>query len=407
MEDKKLEKSIQRFTAWLDSYGEYSYDVKDFFSTWLGINGKKLFYKNRLAGLPFAALAIFIENFFPSAVHPFVKKRRESIADAHYAMAYMNLYEVFCQKSDLRKAEHYLDELYKSSLKVNYSGHCWGYTFGWQNSGGFCGPGTPFITVTPYPFQAFLQHYRLTNDETSKATALSVMQFALNDLNKVQLPNGTRCYSYSPVDRRAVVNANAYLLGVLASAYELRPDDLVKKEAMEVFNFIASYQNEDGSWFYDAVHPGDRFIDNFHTCFTIKGLIAFNRVFQHPEAPNVIRKGLTYYQNRLLRSDYTPVPYASGKKQKMSKYEAYDFAEAISLFIMAEPFLKEGVAIAGKIAEFLIDNMQLSDGHFVTRISQLGSRNTIPYHRWPQAQLFYALTNLTKTNKLCVALQES
>ncbi len=50
--------------------------------------------------------------------------------------------------------------------------------------------------------------------------------------------------------------------------------------------------------------------------------------------------------------------------------------------------------LACRLAERLVAQWQLADGHFLTRVYRGGLRHTFPYLRWPQAQLFYALTNL-------------
>ena len=46
-----------------------------------------------------------------------------------------------------------------------------------------------------------------------------------------------------------------------------------------------------------------------------------------------------------------------------------------------------------RLVEDLSDRWLLKDGHFVTRELAFG-RNTVPYHRWAQSQIFHALANL-------------
>jgi hypothetical protein len=57
-------------------------------------------------------------------------------------------------------------------------------------------------------------------------------------------------------------------------------------------------------------------------------------------------------------------------------------------------FIPGARTVAEKLATVLCEKYQLSDGHFVTRVYRGGFKHTFPFLRWPQAQLFYSLTNL-------------
>ncbi|NJM16355.1 MAG: hypothetical protein HC896_14140 [Bacteroidales bacterium] len=270
MESKNLtyqdiEKSLEKFLGWLKAFGELSYDRMDFFSSKPGVFTKRLFYKNKYLGAPFATFALIQETFFPSLLKLYAKPRREAIGDAHYASGLFNMYEITNDKKYLEWGEHYLDELLKSSCK-GYSGHCWGYTFGWQNADIYWPPGIPLMTITPYGFWAFLKHYELTQSQNSLKILKSIAEFGVNDVKKHKMPNGTVCSSYSPNDDRYIVNANTYRGAMLLDAYKLFGEERFKTEAYESIDFVLSYQEPDGKWYYEAIGDRDRFIDNFHTC---------------------------------------------------------------------------------------------------------------------------------------------
>lgn len=72
----------------------------------------------------------------------------------------------------------------------------------------------------------------------------------------------------------------------------------------------------------------------------------------------------------------------------------YDYAEGISLGVLLKNEIPDAFEFSLKLAQQLIQRFQLNDGHFVTRVSTLDTKNTIPYLRWPQAQLFHALTSI-------------
>lgn len=387
----KVEYTIHKFLLWLDRFGEYSFDRMDFNTSKLGIYTKRLLYKNRLLGLPFAAFALIQETFFPFMLKLYAKPRREAIGDAQYALGLFNMYSLTNNKEYLSWGEHYLAELKKSAIK-GYSGMCWGYTFGWETSDGFWPAGIPLITVTPYCFWAFKKHYELTNNVDSLDICRSISQFVLKDFKKHKMPNGTVCSSYSPIDTRYVINANAYRANVLLDAYKLFGGEEYRFEAEMNISFVLSYQEPDGKWYYEAFGKRDRFVDNFHTCFVMRALYHCYEILDNEDIINAVKRGYKYYRKHLIRADHTPIHLSEIKYHKLRKYEMYDYAEGIKLGCILDLHIPGALDLSKILAGDLIRRFQLKDGHFVTRVNICGVKNKIPYHRWPQAQLFYALT---------------
>ena len=390
-----LESSINRFIIWFKANGEVSYDRMDFWSSNSGILAKKIFYKNKFLGTPLAIWGLVLENFLPTIQKFYNSPHREIIGDAHFASAYLNLFEIFKDDKYLKKAERYLETM-KTTSTNGYSGYCWGYTFGWQTLKGFWEPGIPLITITPYAFWAFKQHYELTKSEDSKNTALSIANFALKDLNEIEMPNGTICASYSPVSEDIVINANTYRAAVLLDAHQLSGNIAYKEVAERNIQFVLSYQGEEGEWYYEAKDPNDNFIDNFHTCFVLRNLFRCYLINKDDNLLASIKKGYDYYKTNLFYNDGRPKHFAKAKYAKLRKYEMYDYAEGIILGTMLKDYIPEAFDKAVWLADDLINNFQLKKGHFITRVTSLGTVHTIPYLRWPQAQLFYALTSLLK-----------
>jgi len=61
--------------------------------------------------------------------------------------------------------------------------------------------------------------------------------------------------------------------------------------------------------------------------------------------------------------------------------------------------IPEAYTKAKWLANDLIKNFQTKKGYFITRVTSLGTYHKVPYLRWPQAQLFYSLTELIKSEK--------
>src|SRR5437868_6854166 len=90
---KRVSGVLEKFTGWLEGFGETSLDHQTFFAGPIGGRAKALYYKHKLIGTAAVAPMIFCEAFVPSARRFFHKRVRFPIADAHYAMGFSSLYE--------------------------------------------------------------------------------------------------------------------------------------------------------------------------------------------------------------------------------------------------------------------------------------------------------------------------
>lgn len=389
----KVEQSTSSFISWLEEFGCYSYDRMDFFASKPGIYTKRVFYKNKYIGAPFALFALLQETFLPSLLKIYAKPRREAIGDAHFASGFLNLYKKTGNEKYLAKAEGFLQALKEAAIG-GYSGKCWGYTFAWETSDGYWPAGIPLITITPYVFWAFKAHYEITKNASSLEMCYSIAQFGLNDLRKLKMPNGTTCSSYSPIDSRYIINANTYRAAMLLDAYRLFGKEEFFQEANLSLDFVLSYQEPDGKWYYEAIGQRDRFVDNFHTCFVLRNLYRAWLVNPRGDILQAINCGYAYYRKCLFRPDNTPLHFSEQKYNKLRKVEMYDYAEGILLGVLLKDEIEGAFDFAQVLAADLIDKFQLREGYFVTRVTSFGNRHTVPYLRWPQAQLFYSLTCL-------------
>ena len=398
MNIKNIEISLKKFENWFNNYGDKSYDRMDFWSSNIGIIGKKIFYKNKLLGAPFAILGLLLENFFPRIQNKFSNKHREVIGDAHFAMSYLNLFQIHKDYNQLKRAEHFLMCMKEYSTK-GYSGYCWGYNFGWQIPSGFWKPRIPIITTTPYAFWAFKKHYEITNSSESRKIALSIAKFAYEDLKEKKMPNGTYCSSYSPISKDIVINANSYRAAVLLEAYKINKDERYRYAAIRNIDFILSYQGEKGEWYYEAKPPKNNFIDNFHTCFVLRNLFQCYLINKDERILNAVKKGYQYYRDHLFFNNGRPKHFSKAKYAKLRKYEMYDYAEGIKLGILLKDFIPGAYEKSKDLAKDLVENFQTKNGYFLTRVTSLGTKHNVPYLRWPQSQLFYSLTSLLKVIK--------
>jgi len=291
------------------------------------------------------------------------------------------------------KAQELADELLTQSVP-GYSGFCWGYPFDWQNVNGLIPKGTPHITATPYCYEAFTRLFDLTGEDRYLEVARSITAFVLEDLNDTPTGTDSAAASYTPHDRSKVVNASAYRAFLLFDAAQRFQGDILRTKAWKNLRFILQSQRTDGSWLYAIDSPAEAFIDHFHTCFVLKNLYKLNRHLQSAAVQQAVHRGYEWYRRALFDADDSPKSFAIAPRLQIVSLEMYNVAEAISLGVLLRNDIPQALALAQSLATRLVRCYCLPAGHWVTRVYLGGFQHNVPFLRWPQSQLFLALTNL-------------
>jgi hypothetical protein len=392
---KELLSAIHRFIAWLDREGLESYDPYDIWGTRYGLWSRKVYYGSRWLGTPLVAPLVLIDFICPAARKYLVQKQRFATADAQILLGYINLYEITSDPQYLVRAIALGDEILGYAIS-GYHGPCWGYPFDWQrDSGTVWVRNTPYITCTPYCYEAFLRLSEVTHEPRYLTIIQGIAEFVFRDLRDTKTSLTASAGSYSPHDSGKVINASAYRAWLLIDAGRRfdRADHI--HTGIRNLNFVLESQQDDGSWLY-AVDPDGKFIDNFHTCFNLKNLIKINRLLAREDITGSIMKGFEYYREHLFHPNSDPKSFAIEPRFQLAKLEMYNFAEGITLGSLLGTKIPEAAAISHRLAGRLVRDFQLPVGHFVTRVFHAGKRHTFPFLRWPQAQLFLAITNLLR-----------
>lgn len=392
-ENRSLFDAIRAFENWLERNGNASFDPYDIWGTGYGLKARRLYYSKPPLGLSMIAPILLIEIILPSLRRAFVKPKRFATADAQLALAFLNLHELTGETSYLQKAADCCEALIQSSIP-GYSGFCWGYPFDWQHSGGCWPKNTPYATVTPYCYEAFARIAELTGEKRYLEIAASAARFMFRDLMNVKVNGESSASSYSPLAEDKVVNVSAYRAFVLFDAAARFGEPEYAQLARENLAFVLDAQMSDGSWWYEIDPPAKPFVDHFHTCFVLKCLYKINRLLRESRIEDAIFKGYAYYSRFLFRASGLPKSFAIEPRFQVGRLEMYDLAEAITLGTLLRDAIPSAFASAQRLGKLLCEQYQLPQGHFVTRVYRGGWRHTFPFIRWPQAQLFYALTNL-------------
>jgi hypothetical protein len=385
---EKVATVLSNFTAWLDAYGESSWDFQSYYAGPIGRRAKALYYKNKWLGTVAVAPMVFSEAFLPAARRLFHHRMRFPIADAHYAMGFAFLYEATGKAEYLKRAIHFLEALERSRCP-GFKEFCWGYAFDWVTLNGVIEAGTPLITTTPYAYEAFVQAHQLEPRAEWKDIIESIVRHATTDIKDFRFSETANTSSYTPNDKGAVVNASAYRAFLLTSAAAFFDRDELLKIAAGNVNFVLESQNADGSWPYakDGVR---NFVDHFHTCFVMKALAKIHAITGEERILDSLKRGVDYYLRNLIGEDGLPRPFAKAPRLTVYRCELYDCAECINLCqLLRDRFPRLNETLQTAVTRFLADWVR-RDGSFRSRKLIFGWDN-VPMHRWAQSQMFRSL----------------
>ncbi len=384
----QVTKALENFAAWLQDYGETSWDHQSYYIGPYGSRAKGLYYKNKLLGTAAVAPMVFSEAFLPAARRLFHERIRLPIADAHYAMGFGFLHKVTGKPEYRERAIHFLDVL-KQTRCPAYKEYCWGYPFDWVWRGGISARQTPLITTTPYAFEAFLLLQREQPRDEWQKIVESIVRHAKNDLTDYKFSETANTCSYSPADEGGVVNASSYRAALLVSGAKYLDDESLIDIAGKNVNFVLETQKPDGSWPY-AMDGVRDFVDHFHTCFVMKGLAKVYFLNGDPRIRKALDRGIDYYLKNLFGEDGMPRPFSKAPRLTVYKCEVYDCAEAINLCVLLRKEFPQLNKTLETVVSGILSNWIKSDGSFRSRKLILGWDN-VPMHRWAQSQMFRAL----------------
>ena len=306
----RIRAALRRFVAWLDRYGETSYDHQSFFAGPARAAAKALYYRSPTAGTLAVAPMILCEAFIPSARRLFWRPQRFPIADAHYAMGFAYLRA--CSASRRTTA-------------------CRAFP---EGAGGDALPGlsAPRLGL-PVRLGDEWRHHQAPDsahhngavcirarsgkstsydkDEQWRRSCGRSLMHALLDYHDLESSPAASC-AYTPRanDPGGTINASAYRAALLTAAAAEFSGDRIRRDGFERnLNFVLDSQNADGSWHYSVDGQRD-FVDHFHTCFVLKALAKIEALTGDPRCTAAIGRGIDYYVRHLFDEERLPRPFA-------------------------------------------------------------------------------------------------
>ena len=270
-----------------------------------------------------------------------------------------------------------------------YSGMSWGYNFDWQARAFFVPKGKPNLVTTVFVAQAFLDAYEKSANEKWLAPALGAATFIAENLVLEPGP----CLAYIPGETARVHNANmlgAALLARVCAATGKKCFSALSEAAMA---YSMSALREDFTWPYGE-RDHHQFVDNFHTGFNLEALYDWMAATGDRRWEGALRGAYRYYLDNFWLPDGCPKYY----HDRLYPIDIHCSAQGIVTCLKLRDYDPQSLETARRIAAWAIAHMQDAGGYFCYQQTRWYT-NKIPYIRWSQAWMLYALSHLLEAER--------
>ena len=134
-------------------------------------------------------------------------------------------------------------------------------------------------------------------------------------------------------------------------------------------------------------------IDSFHTGFNLNALQLYLEVTGEERAEQSIQKGVDFYLNNFFLEDGTPKYYHN----QTYPIDIHCPGQLLISLHKLDVF-RQNEELVEKVLSWTINNMQDKKGYFYYQLKK-GWSSKIPYMRWSNAFMFYAMScYFTETN---------
>lgn len=267
----------------------------------------------------------------------------------------------------------------------DYAENCWGYNFDWQSRAFFAPRGTPNVVCTVAAAHAYVDWYERTGSESVLEMAVSSCRFLLNRINRTREAEGN-CFSYTPMDHSRVHNVNLLAAELLARVFTKTGIAEFRDAAEQAARFTLARQRRDGSWWYGEA-DSQAWIDSFHTGFV---LVSLKNLIQDLNAggwQSALDAGYQFYENRFFLADGTPGYY----HDRLHPLDVHSAAQGIITFVEMTDLMPNAKAMASRVVRWALDKLRDPAGFFYFQRHRFYTIK-IPYIRWAQAWMLYALS---------------
>ncbi len=308
---------------------------------------------------------------------------------ALFALAALSNYRRVRTEEAENESRALLDDLMAMRLS-GFSGAAWGYDFDWQGRSFFAPRGTPTVVPTAFAARALCEAAQTFGDREYLPFARTACDFILSDLNRSEESKHEVCFSYSPLDRTRVFNANLLAAEILASVGQLTREASLCEWAQRATRYVVRRQRDDGSWAYGA-DVYQAWADNFHTAFVLSSL---SRIINSCESAKeefepALRRGNLFWRERFFLSNGWPKYYDN----RLYPADAHSAGAAIVALVDLRSLDLDTIGFAEKIACWAMQNLRSPRGFFYYQRRRFYTVR-IPYMRWSEGWMAYGLARL-------------
>ncbi len=392
---KLAKNSLFELSKWIGKNGWAGYDPYD---------AEDFIIKMKKAGQPLSVETIeqirFLNEIEPLKLRTQcnIQKKINAKGLGLLMSSYIVLSNVLNDPVYLNKAKEIANWLLKN--KSEYTKHfSWGYPFDWQ-SVIFIPQGTPSVVVSTIVGEGFWKLYETTLDKSYLEICISICRFIAEDLNIEYIDNDKICFSYTPIDKYQVHNANLYAAEFLIKIGKEIENENYLSLGQKAANFTLSEQNDDGSIFYwskaqNQINP--KHLDSYHSGFEIRMIYSIFNLTGEKKYEKAYKKYLSFYLQKFVKNDGRVLQFLPEKNP--SQINIHGVAEAVLLCSCLLPENPDLENTLERILRWTTSNFQHEEGWFGYLIKE-DRKIMIPYLRWSEAWIMRGLSEYLSSSKI-------
>jgi len=176
----------------------------------------------------------------------------------------------------------------------------------------------------------------------------------------------------------------------LAAVGGLAGEDSLCETGLRAARYVIRRQREDGSWAYGA-DGYQSWCDNFHTAFLLTSMsrIIDNCASAREELEPALLRGYQFWQERFFLGNGWPKYYPD----RLYPADIHSAASAIVALVELRGRIPNTLMLAEQIANWAIEKLRDKSGFFYYQQRRFFTV-PIPYMRWSEAWMIYALARL-------------
>ncbi len=373
----------------LAGMGYRSYDHYDFWGSPLGISLRR--HRNALT-LPVIGTAYVADIVFPMVLRHRAAPSPplETMPEIMHAMGvyYRLSGDDTFERDRARLLVEMLGHLGKTTHGVGV-----GHPFDWY-TGTLIPARTPCVPLS-WNFASYLLK---EHSDSSGETLKKIGSFIFHDCNPQELIGGACRVTYTPLDRRWVVNANAAAATALWSLGRHFDNGEWRARGERILEYVLAQQEGDGSFYYferGSVPGSENFIDCFHSAFVLEHLMAW-AAEGHAGAGRALERGLPWFAAAFVGENGSVRPFSVSHLPLVPLLDIRSCAGAISCLARASRIDPRYGDLAELVLGHVLKNMYDGAGGFYFRKYRFFT-SRMNYIRWGTAPMLGALSAMAES----------